>query len=266
MRIFKKTDRTLTLWQNNWPSLGCTLILSSMFIPSFLFLTMNGEVKLTCYRATPLSGQCQIENNSLFNYQSQSITLDSIQKVDLEASNSEEEDALTRVLLIKKDGQTMPITLEGNAEERDQIAIQLATFLETPTASTLKITDGNLNFDYLIASVTGLGILAYLLSGGWTIAKFDKDKNECQVNTWSRKGKKIDRYALNHIEDVKLEIKSGWMEPKKHRIVLILEQGYEQTLSKRYAKSDLDYWRDTRNVWAITEFLNLSHHPLDSNH
>ncbi len=251
MRIFKKTDRTLTLWQNNWLSLWIPLVIAFTGLP--MALANGDEVKLSCYRATPLSGRCQLENNSFFNYQSRSIPLDNIQKIDLEADNSGEEDASTRVLLIGKDGQTTPVTLSGNAEERDLIASQLAAFLETPTANVFKITDGNLNLGYLIISATGLLCLAWLRAGGWTIIKFDKDKNECEVSNWGISGKKIDRYALNHINGVDLEINPS----EQNRLVLTTEQG-QQTLVKKYLP--LEQRRQNENLaWEINDFLNLNH-------
>jgi hypothetical protein len=260
MKIFKKTDRTLTLWQSNWPTLWIPL---GVVFTGLVITILNGyEVKLSCYRATPLSGRCQLDNNSFFNYQSRSIPFDNIQKVDLEANNSDEEDAATRVLLIGKDGQTMPVTLSGNAEERDQIASQLATFLETPTASALKITDGNLNLGYLMAGATGLTGLAFLLSGGWTIVKFDKDKNECEVSNWGIRGKKIDRCALNHINGVDLEVKNPELSSEKQRLVLMTEQGGNKPLSKKYLSST-QRPQETRVAEQIKSFLGLDIRTLD---
>ncbi len=230
-----------------------------------IYAIISHETKLGCFRATPLSGRCQIENNSFFNYQSRSIAFSNIQKVDLEANNSEEEDASTRVLLISKDGQSIPVTLSGDAETRDQIASQLATFLETPTSNAFKINDGNLNLGYLLASVTGLSYLAWLLAGGWTIVKFDKDKNECEVVTWSIQGKKIDRYVLNHIDGVDLEIKSSTWAIGKQRLFLVTEQGRHQPLSKKYLSFE-HIEREKKLAGEISEFLNLNHRIADQEH
>jgi hypothetical protein len=259
MRIFKKTDRTLTLWQNNWlsPWIPLGVALGGLFVA----LYSGEEVKLACYRATPLRGQCQIENNSFFNYQSRSISFDNIQKVDLEANSSKEEDASTRVLLVSKDGQTTPVTLDGNAEERDQIASQLATFLETPRDIAFKISDGNLNLGYLLAGATGLTGLAYMLAGGWTMVEFDKDKNECIVGNWGVTGKKIDRLAIKQISGVTLEKKqpvylAAAREQMPHRLALVTNYQKTWPLGKKYRPAT-QRQQDQEVADQIAEFLEI---------
>lgn len=257
MRIFKKTDRTLTLWQNNWPSPWILVVP----LYGLVIAIIGDEAKLACYRATPLSGQCQLENNGFFNHQSRSISFNNIQKVDLEANSSEEEDASTKVLLITKDGKTLPVTLNGNAEERDQIANQLATFLETPTASTFKITDGSLNLSYLLAGISGLMGLAYLLSGGWTIVGFDKDRNECLVMSWEITGKKINFIAIDKIVGVKTENKElGYLKilyaVAPHRLTLVTKDQRTYPLGKKYLSSTL-FPQNQKVADRIEEFLEI---------
>lgn len=259
MRIFQKTDRTLTLWQNNWPSL---LIPLGALLTSLVVANIFGqETKLSCYRSTPLTGQCQLQNNGLFTHQSQSIPFNTIQKVDLEANNSDEENPWTRVLLIGKDGKTMPVTLAGDAADRDQIASQLAAFLESPTASAFKVADGGLNMAYFVSGAAGLTCLVFLLSGGLTIVKFNKDQNECQVHNWSWKGRHIDRYAISHINGVELEDKkqvyvAGSSENMPHRLVLKTNDGRTQPFGEKYLSYSRRY-QDQQIVEQIEDFLGL---------
>ena len=267
MRIFRKTDRTLILWQNNWPSAWIPLgaILTGLAVT----VLYGQETKLSCYRETPLPGQCQLENNGFFTRESRSISLNTIQKVDLEANSSDEEEASTRVLLIAKDSKTVPVTLSGDAVERDQIASQLAAFLESPTASTFKITDGGLGFAYLVAGTAGLTCLVFLFSGGLSIIKFSKDRNECQVNNWSWQGRRIDRLAINHINEVELEIKKQVYVAESaaempHRLAIKTNDGRTQLLNKKYSSCSWRY-QDRLVIKEIKDFLGWNVHAKDQN-
>jgi hypothetical protein len=259
MQIFKKTDRTLTLWQNNWPSAWIPL---GAILTGFTIAMLYGqETKLSCYRATPLLGQCQLESNGFFTSESRSISLNTIQKVDLEASDSDEENSSTRVLLITKDGKILPVTLSGDAAERDQIASQLAAFLESPTASAFKVADGGLNFAYFMSGAAGLTCLAFFLFGGLAIVKFNKDQNECQVHHWSWKGRRIDRLAINHINKVELEIKkqvyvAGSAAEMPHRLVLKTNDRSTQPLSEKYSSRSWRY-HDRLMIKEMNNFLGL---------
>jgi hypothetical protein len=170
-------------------------------------------------------------------------------------------------LLIVQDSKTVPVTLSGDAAERDQIASQLATFLESPTATAFKVADGGLNFAYFVSGAAGLTCLAFLLSGGLAIVKFNKDQNECQVHHWGWQGRRIDKLPISHINEVELEIKkqvyvAGSAAEMPHRLVLKTNDRRTQSLSEKYSSCSWRY-HDRLMIKEMKNFLGLDADTTD---
>jgi hypothetical protein len=165
------------LQQTNWlPWYGHLVIWPIASI--LLFSALLGESsQLTCQRA---SGQCQLKNELIADTSTKSISIETVTKVDVVATDNTSEEPNARIVLITKDAE-VNLGLPGGFEARDEAAGKLAWFFEDPNSKFIELKESSKPFH----AAVGLTGLAMILGSFWwrktSVVLFDRNTERCTV-------------------------------------------------------------------------------------
>jgi hypothetical protein len=148
---------------------------SSTKLPSFWAIALGAGVvsifigifgsksTLECSRGTLPIPQCEIAEYNLFTIvRSVKIPIANIKQVDIVDLGDEDSEPSPQLVLVTNQEEDIPIGADGDYENQDKIAAQIAWFLENPTATIFKYTEGNQTFAWLLFIVFSVLLSLYL--------------------------------------------------------------------------------------------------------
>jgi hypothetical protein len=132
-------------------------------VVSVLIAIFGNKNTLECSRISLSTSQCEIKNYNLFTLDRVvTIPLKDIKQVDIVSNGDEDSDPSPQLVLVTNKEEEIAIGSAGDYENQDQIAAQIAWFLENPTATTFNFTDGNQTFAWGLFSIFSILLSIYL--------------------------------------------------------------------------------------------------------
>jgi hypothetical protein len=201
MKVNFQTDRLLQLKQSKWLPWYWQLLLWPTVLLLLLMSLAAQESKLTCRKA---EGKCQLESQTLAAKEVKTISIDNIQKIDLEATDDADTSSLAQLVLLGKDGSKVKVGDSANYATMDEMAAKLSWFLESSTAQYFELSDSNVWITRFLGLTGGAGIFWFFWRGGTRLVTFDRERQLCTVEQRQLLRNKTQDYPLSAIEAVEL--------------------------------------------------------------
>ncbi|MBD0335605.1 MAG: hypothetical protein ICV62_08955, partial [Cyanobacteria bacterium Co-bin13] len=206
------------------------------------------------------AAQCELVQSSPLGSRSRTFPIASLQQAGVETHRNSDGDYTYRVVLTTDQG-LVPLTnaySSGNGFHQNRAA-QINQFIQTPTASSLRIhqDDRWLGLLFLLL-FSGSGIALTLFVGKVVTCDFDKGMGQLTFTQRGLLKTETIRHPLHHLVGVTLQRSSGSKGGYTYRVAMVLKSGETLPLTSYYdsGKRDKEKTADT-----IRSFLGLSASP-----